>query len=46
MTNYSCPIFERVFNYRSLLQNYLKTHKSIVDRVLHEISEDAALGGE
>ena len=51
MTNYPCPICERVFSHRSSLRNHVKTHENIVDRVLREISEDtrqedAAPGGE
>ena len=40
MTNYPCPICERVFSRRSSLRNHVKTHENIVDRVLREISED------
>src|SRR3989337_2560347 len=40
MTNYPCPICERVFSRRSSLRNHVKTHGNIVDRVLREISED------
>ena len=51
MTNYPCPICERVFSRRFSLRNHVKTHENIVDRVLREISEDirqedATPGGE
>ena len=41
MTNYPCSNCERVFSRRSSLRNHIKIHENIlVDRVLHEISED------
>ena len=41
MPNFPCPQCERVFSRRSSLRNHVKTHDSVVDRVLREIAEAA-----
>ena len=40
MPNYPCPQCERVFSRRSFLRNHMRTHDSVVDRVLREIAEE------
>jgi uncharacterized C2H2 Zn-finger protein len=40
MPNYPCPQCERVFSRRSSLRNHVRTHDSVVDRVLREIAEE------
>ncbi|GBC40413.1 hypothetical protein GLOIN_2v1784311 [Rhizophagus irregularis DAOM 181602=DAOM 197198] len=40
MAIYSCPHCERVFSRRASLQNHVKTHDDIIDKVLREIAEE------
>src|SRR3989337_1215820 len=39
MPNYPCLVWGRVFSRRGSLRNHSKTHNTVVDRVLQEISE-------
>ena len=40
MPSYPCLVCGRVFNRRGSLRNHAKTHNTVVDRVLQEISEE------
>ena len=40
MPNYPCSQYERVFSRHASLRNYVKSHDSIVDRVLREIADE------
>src|SRR5213082_470630 len=40
MPKYLCPQCERVFSHRASLQNHVRSHDSIVDRVLREIADE------
>ena len=39
MPNYPCPQCERVFSRRASLRNHVRSHDSVVDRVLREIAD-------
>lgn len=40
MPNYPCPQCERVFSRRASLRNHVRSHDSVVDRVLREIADE------
>ena len=40
MPNYLCPQCERVFSHRASLWNHVRSHDSVVDRVLREIADE------
>ena len=40
MPNYPCPQCERVFSRHASLRNHVRSHDSIVDRVLREIADE------
>jgi len=39
MLNYLYSQYERVFSHRAFLQNHVRSHDSVVDRVLREIAD-------
>ena len=40
MPNYPYPQCERVFSHRASLRNHVRSHDSVVDRVLREIADE------
>ena len=40
MPNYPCPQCERVFSRRASLRNHVRSHDSVVYRVLREIADE------
>ena len=40
MPNYPCSQCKRVFSCRASLRNHVKSHNSIVDRILREIANE------